>query len=249
MYQTNFNQPWHGYSAHDHQNVVQKYNNVCQLVYELTEVIKHLELKIISIEKHQEPQNIKSSKRCRYFNRGYCRKGSDCLYSHPQETCQEYLESGSCASIRSCKKRHPQECRYWKRHHCFRGRECMFLHQAVLNTGGNLPTLKANSQKTDVSVIVEDEEEPVETVFVENDKDSVESVTVEEEETSVELVTLEDIMTFYENDLNIDSDGNFTNIGEIDLVNYQKNGQRCRNKADHRLQRSTRKSKKSSTNL
>ena len=260
MYQTNSNQPWYGYSACDHDNVVQKYNNVCQLVHELTEVIKLLELKIIAIEKHQEPENIKSFKRCRYFNRGYCKKGSDCLYSHPQETCQEYLESGSCASFRSCRKRHPKECRYWKRHHCFRGNECMFLHQAVLNTVGNLSSVDApeirenstnevNGKKTNKNVIVEDKEESVETVFVEDDNKSVESVTVAEEEKSVEMVTLEDIMNFYENDLNIDSDGNFTNIGEIDLVNYQKNNQPCINKTNLRLQRSTRKSKKSTNSL
>ena len=36
------------------------FRNVCQLVHELTEVIKLLELKIIAIEKHQEPENIRS---------------------------------------------------------------------------------------------------------------------------------------------------------------------------------------------
>ena len=254
MYQTNSNQPWYGYSARDHDNIVQKYNNVCQLVHELTEVIKLLELKIIAIEKHQEPEKIKFPKRCRYLNVGYCKKGSDCLYSHPQETCQEYLESGSCASFRSCSKRHPKECRYWKRHHCFRGNECMFLHQAVLNTvEGNLSsidasekrensTIEVNDQKIDKDVIVDDKEESVETVFVEDDDESVETVRVEEEEKSVKVVTLEEIMNFYENDLNIDSDGNFMNIGEIDPMKYQTNSQ-----TNLRLQRSTRKSKKSTS--
>ena len=139
-------QPWYGYSARDHDNIVQKYNNVCQLVHELTEVIKLLELKIIEIEKNQEPKNMKVPKRCRYFNVGYCKKGSDCLYSHDlQETCQEYLDSGFCASSASCRKRHPKECRYWKKHYCFRGNQCMFLHKAVLR--GNLSSTNASEQE------------------------------------------------------------------------------------------------------
>ena len=71
MYQTNFNQPWYGYSVRDHDDVVQKYNNVCQLFQELTEVIKLLESKIIEIEK---PKNIKVPKRCWYFNVGYFKR-------------------------------------------------------------------------------------------------------------------------------------------------------------------------------
>ena len=251
MYQTNYNQPWYGYSVRDHDDVIQKYNNVCQLVQELTEIIKHLELKIIAVEKRQEHDNFKSPKRCRYFNVGYCKKGSDCLHSHPQETCQEYLESGACPSFRSCRKRHPKECRYWKRYHCLRGNECMFLHQAAV---GNIE----RNQKVDKNVnvedkkesveteLVEEKEESVETVLVEDDEESVETVTVEDEEKSVETVTVEDIITFYENDFNIDSDGNFMIIGEIDPIKCRKNSI---NKNDVRLQKSTRKSKKLTKNL
>jgi hypothetical protein len=67
-------------------------------------------------------------------------------------------------------------------------------------------------------------------------------VRVEEKEKADKIVTLEDIMKFYENDLNIDSDGNFMNIREIDSMNYPKNSS-----TNPRLQRSTRKSKKSTS--
>ena len=102
------------------------------------------------------------------------------------------------------------------------------------------PTIEVNGQNIDKHYIVEDKEESVETVFVEDVNESIESVTVKEKEKSVEIVTLEDIMNFYENNLNIDSDGYFMNIGEIDSMNYPKNSQ-----TNPRLQRSTRKSKKS----
>ena len=94
----------------------------------------------------------------------------------------------------------------------------MFLQQAVLNTAeANLSsidasekrensTIEVNDQKIDKDVIVDDKEESVETVFVEDDDESVETVRVEEEEKSVKVVTLEEIMNFYENNLNIDSD-------------------------------------------
>ena len=127
----------------------------------------------------------------------------------------------------------------------------MFLHQAVLR--GNLSstnaseqeqvcTIEVNGQKVDKGATVEVQEESVETVIVEDDDESVETVTVEDEEKLDDTVTLEDIMNFYENDLNIDSDGNFMNIGDIEPKSSIK-------KTDVKLRRSTRKSRNLTNNL
>ena len=50
-------------------------------------------------------------------------------------------------------------------------------------------------------------------------------------------------MNFYENDLNIDSDGNFMNIGKIEPKNRRKNSQTSIKKTKDTLRRSTRKSR------
>ena len=100
-----------------------------------------------------------------------------------------------------------------------------------------------NGQKVDKNATVEVQEESVEAVIVEDDDESVETVTVEDEEKSDETVTLEDIMNFYEIDLNIDSDGNFMNIGKIEPKNRRKNSQTSIKKTKDNLRRSTRKSR------
>ena len=102
-------------------------------------------------------------------------------------------------------------------------------------------TIELNGQKVDKNATVEVQEESVETVIVEDDDESVETVTVEDEEKSVETVTLEDIMNFYENDLNIDSDGNFMHIGDIEPKS-------CMKKTEENLRRSTRKSRNQTNN-
>ena len=130
----------------------------------------------------------------------------------------------------------------------------MFLHQAVLNTGENLSstdaseqgqtcTIEVHGQKGDKNATVEIQEESVETVIVEDNDESVETLTVEDNEKSVETVTLEDFMNFFENDLSIDSDRNFMNIGKIVPKNCRKNSQSSLKKTEGKLRRSTRKSR------
>ena len=51
-------------------------------------------------------------KKCRYFNRGYC-KMSKCRYIHPEKICNIYLNSEKCES--SCPDRHPKLCKWIKK--------------------------------------------------------------------------------------------------------------------------------------
>ena len=76
-----------------------------------------------------ETENIK---KCRYFNRGYCKFGEKCMYYHASEICQVYAEEGTCLKHR-CIKRHPKKCRYWSKHPegCRFGERCKYLHVTV----------------------------------------------------------------------------------------------------------------------
>jgi hypothetical protein len=78
-------------------------------------------------KKEIKPQKIR---KCRYWNRGYCREGRKCFWSHPEGDCQEYLQEGRCRD-RGCPRRHRKVCRYSVGEDCTRKRGCQYLHQDV----------------------------------------------------------------------------------------------------------------------
>ena len=68
-------------------------------------------------------------KRCKWYNRGYCREGTRCPYSHPLGDCQQHLQQERCTS-QGCNMRHRRRCKYWESSTgCFRGEQCQYLHQ------------------------------------------------------------------------------------------------------------------------
>ena len=70
-----------------------------------------------------------SQKRCRYWNRGYCREGiSNCPFYHPPDDCGQHLQEGCCSSQR-CALRHRKRCKYFETQAgCFRKGQCQYLH-------------------------------------------------------------------------------------------------------------------------
>ena len=71
-------------------------------------------------------------KKCRYFNRGYCKFTSKCRYSHPESICQKYLEGEICDQ-RNCPSRHPKACKWLNdKRGCLR-QGCLYLHSAKYN--------------------------------------------------------------------------------------------------------------------
>ena len=77
--------------------------------------------------KDKEGCHAKGNKRCRYWNRGFCREKSSCLFTHVKEDCESFQKEGSCYD-RTCKKRHRKECRYYSKGNCFRGNICEYKH-------------------------------------------------------------------------------------------------------------------------
>ena len=73
--------------------------------------------------------NFRSLKKCRYYNRGFCKYEGKCKFYHPEIVCEEYLQDGLCRQ-RKCEKRHPRHCRFWttKPEGCRRGETCRYLH-------------------------------------------------------------------------------------------------------------------------
>ena len=73
--------------------------------------------------------NIKctSPKRCMYWNRGYCREGTNkCPFYHPPSDCHQHLQEGRCSS-QGCGLRHRKRCKYWcTLAGCFRKDHCQY---------------------------------------------------------------------------------------------------------------------------
>ena len=214
MFQTNVPAPWYNYYPHEHLEILEKYNNVCRVVHELSDIIKHLEEKIQMMEKRKLPRK-RIPKRCQYFNSGYCKLGGACLFAYPEETCVEYLRLGKCADFGSCGGRHPKVCRYWKEKKCFREQSCVYLHQELLvenySTSKKLVTIELNGKKMTVSNMEELDDDMINLMtaddilkFYENefDHDVIDEELIENDCISdePEEITVEEIMRMYETD-------------------------------------------------
>ena len=57
---------------------------------------------------------ISKIRKCRYYNRGYCKFQEECNFAHPSTICQDLLQNGKCY-LRQCPDRHPNICRYWQK--------------------------------------------------------------------------------------------------------------------------------------
>ena len=79
--------------------------------------------------------NKSSMKRCRWWNRGYCREGTDrCPYYNPADDCEQHLQEGHCLS-QGCNLQHRRRCKYWGTvEGCFRKDDCQYLHIDNLDT-------------------------------------------------------------------------------------------------------------------
>ena len=80
----------------------------------------------------QMKMDEKRPSRCKYYNRGYCKKQRSCSYSHSQSICKFFLEEGKCF-INGCESRHPKNCKFWERGYCFRNEQCAFMHREYRN--------------------------------------------------------------------------------------------------------------------
>ena len=105
---------------------------------ELGNIIKVVEELLENTSELKENSNIekeKINKRCNFHNRGYCRKGMQCPFKHPEEVCDSLLGGSTSCNDKQCDKRHPYDCRYYESDRgCRRGDNCAFNHQTAKAT-------------------------------------------------------------------------------------------------------------------
>ena len=90
------------------------------------------------------------AKKCNFYNRGFCNRGSACKFVHPPEVCEDYEGSGICG-IRRCQKRHLYSCKYVNSEvGCARGEACNFSHR---NKPKVLNQLESETESIEVDLV------------------------------------------------------------------------------------------------
>ena len=103
-------------------------------IKELSEKESHRNLSNDALENvvsdSDQVKRNKVKKRCRYYNRGYCKYKHKCRYSHPKHICKEFLENGACTNT-DCMERHPIRCKWVKSEHGCSRSNCEYLHNTL----------------------------------------------------------------------------------------------------------------------
>ena len=131
---------------------------------EIAEVIlEKLRLNISNLEYTEDvadkrqhgSQERNSNRKCRYYNRGFCKFEQKCKFGHPKLVCEEYVQDGLCLE-KKCPKRHPRHCRYWANtpEGCSRNENCQYLH-VTTKRFCNI------EKKQQLSTVIEDDNEDV----------------------------------------------------------------------------------------
>ena len=86
-------------------------------------------MKAAGLESRDKEKERKEIKRCKWWNRGYCREKESCSFDHPSGNCEDHLK-GRCRS-KGCKiLRHRKICKYFITDtECHRGETCEYLHE------------------------------------------------------------------------------------------------------------------------
>ena len=237
-------------NAHVFNDIVEKYNIVCHVVQEMSNIIKVLEKKIEEIEiKQKIPKKKTFLKKCRYFNAGYCREAENCPFNHPEAICGDYLGSGQCPSLRTCPYQHPKVCKFWSKTTCYRGEDCCYLHQQVEQHESVTSNDKASTSENNLDGNIEDVDKVDQEALTvdhyfklyEADADGIAKLIAEEtdvEQIEHEEVSIEDIMKFYENKTEDEL------LGPFEEISKSLNDKDVNEKVQVNLQRSTKKRSK-----
>ena len=81
-----------------------------------------------NIAEELKENKVKEPRRCKWWNRGYCREQGGRSFSHPTEDCQDHLQGG--CHTKGCRNlRHRKKCKYFESSQgCYRGERCEYLH-------------------------------------------------------------------------------------------------------------------------
>ena len=123
-----------------------------------SDAIKRIDQEIIQITNSKFSRNIKEdtledsqsgqklTKKCRHFNRGYCKHKSKCRFTHPDNICNDYVTNGKCEATR-CEDRHPKRCKWLTSKDGCTREGCLYLHNTDKQSNYVDQTYKCESCK------------------------------------------------------------------------------------------------------
>ena len=80
------------------------------------------------LEKSTSNDLVKGNK-CKYNNRGYCRKKQQCKYLHSNTVCEKHIKGEVCEN-NHCSLRHPRKCFFFRmKSGCRFGLSCQYVHE------------------------------------------------------------------------------------------------------------------------
>ena len=71
---------------------------------------------------------ISVKKRCRYFNRGFCKYTTKCRFVHPKHVCKEHTTNQKCENV-ECQDRHPKTCKWLSSEVGCKRIDCEYRHE------------------------------------------------------------------------------------------------------------------------
>ena len=136
-----------------------------------SDAIKRIDREIMELTKHKMTkvpkdtlENVagdaiveKVKRKCRYHNRGFCKRKGDCRFVHSEQICKDHMRNKEC-EIKDCPDRHPKMCKWLKSKVGCKREGCEYLHVTLANEEGNSAEYKCASCKdiwTDGTCVVE----------------------------------------------------------------------------------------------
>jgi hypothetical protein len=137
----------------DLKEILEKQRLLAELIEANSDRIRCIESEIKDIKNRKNvipPSTEKDSddnkevtehKKCRYYDKGYCKYQKRCRYFHPLEICKTHLEKLKCKE-KGCRGRHPKACKWFQRDVGCKRLNCEYLHVMLAKTE-NEATIKS----------------------------------------------------------------------------------------------------------
>ena len=135
-----------------------------------SDAIKRIDVEILNIKNDKakadiSDKNVKEvtnkDKKCKYFDKGYCKYKSECKFAHPDKICKDYLEGRKC-DLKTCKARHPKVCKWSQQRSGCRRQNCDYLHVTLarddgrhINAHKSFPCVGCQNCYDDVTCVVQ----------------------------------------------------------------------------------------------
>ena len=118
------------------------------------------------------------ARRCNWWNRGYCREGTSCPYSHQAEDCREHVEGG--CKVQGCSLRHRRRCKHWaSAAGCYRRDQCQYLHSEENHEVEIQGTLEQENGSKKIDTTIKGLEAKIEKLVVESKEGKENKVQLE----------------------------------------------------------------------